>query len=166
MSVRNSLLPDFDHEMALTRHLLERLPDEAFAWRPHEKSYGLGGLATHLAQLVHWGSAILDQDSYDLTESGKTRAAERASRAEVLELFDTHVAAVRRGLIEKTDAELLAPWSLKRGDQLLMSLPRLSALRRFLIHHMIHHRGQMTVSLRMQGVSLPPMYGPTADEGM
>jgi uncharacterized damage-inducible protein DinB len=152
--------------MALTRRLLERLPDQAFAWRPHEKSYGLGGLATHLAQLVHWGNAILDRDSYDLAEAVRSRPAERASRTEVLELFDRHAAAVRRSLLEKTDAELLAPWSLKRGDHLLMSLPRLAALRRFLIHHMIHHRGQMTVYLRMQGVPLPPMYGPTADEGM
>jgi uncharacterized damage-inducible protein DinB len=166
MSVRNSLLPDFDHEMALTRHLLERLPDHAFAWRPHEMSYALGGLATHLAQLPRWGNWILDHDSYDLAESGKSRATEKGSRAEVLELFDAHVAGVRRGLVEKTEAELLATWSLKRDGHLLMSLPRLSALRYFLIHHMIHHRGQMTVYLRMQGVPLPPMYGPTADEGM
>ena len=165
MSARDALLAEFDHEMAMTRHLLERVPDGRLDWRPHEKSYALGGLATHLAQLPHWGTAILQHDFHDLADAGPPRAA-RASTREVLELFDRHVTEVRRALLDTSDAQLMAPWSLRKGEHLILSIPRLSALRRFLLHHVIHHRGQLTVYLRMQEVPLPPLYGPTADEGL
>jgi uncharacterized damage-inducible protein DinB len=165
MSARDALLAEFDHEMAMTRHLLERVPDGRLDWRPHEKSYALGGLATHLAELPHWGLAILQHDFHDLAEAGPPRAA-KASTREVLELFDRHVAEVRRALLDTSDAQLMAPWSLKKGEHLILSIPRLSALRRFLLHHVIHHRGQLTVYLRLQEVPLPPLYGPTADEGL
>jgi uncharacterized damage-inducible protein DinB len=166
MSLRDSFLPDFDHEMTVTRHVLERLPEAAFDWKPHEKSYPLGGLATHLAQVPRWGNSILGHEFHDLATSKGATALEQTSRAAVLETFDRHVTDVRRRLCEMSDAELMAPWALKRGTHLVMSLPKLAALRRFLLHHMIHHRGQLTVYLRMQGVPLPPIYGPTADEGM
>jgi uncharacterized damage-inducible protein DinB len=166
MSARDALLAEFDHEMAMTRQVLERVPDAGFGWRPHVKSFALGGLATHLAQLPHWGTRILERDSYDLAEADRTRALDKTTTSEVLETFDRHVREVRRALLDKSDAELMAPWALKRGDHLLMSLPRLSALRRFLLHHVIHHRGQLTVYLRLQDVPLPPLYGPTADERM
>ena len=164
MGVKDSLLPDFDHEMAVTRRVLERVPDHALAWRPHEKSFDLGGLAFHLAVIPRWGRAILQRESYDLNESMGRRPDGPASRAMILETFDRHVAEVRRELVERSDAELMAPWKLLRDGQLLMSLPRIAAFRSFLIHHAIHHRGQMTVYLRMQGVPIPPIYGATADE--
>lgn len=165
MSLRDSLLPDFDQEMALTRQVLERVPDRLFAWRPHEKSFGLGGLATHIAQIPRWGEKILDGDGYDVARSG-SRAVERTTLAEVLETFDDHVANVRRRLLERSDAELMAPWTLRRGELPIMTMPRLAAFRSFLLHHIIHHRGQLTVYLRLQNVLLPPLYGPTADEPM
>ncbi len=90
----------------------------------------------------------------------------KASRAEVLETFDRHVAEVRRALVAGSDAELAAPWTLKRGAHVVLSMPRIAALRRFLLHHVIHHRGQMTVYLRLRDVPVPPLYGPTADERM
>jgi uncharacterized damage-inducible protein DinB len=164
MGVRDSLLPDFDHEMAVTRRVLERVPDHALGWRPHEKSFDLGGLAQHLAVIPRWGRAILQRESYDLTERIARQPDQPASRAAILETFDRNVADVRRELLERSDAELMAPWKLLRGGQLVMSLPRLAAFRSFLLHHAIHHRGQMTVYLRMQGVPLPPIYGATADE--
>lgn len=160
---RQSFLAEFDHEMAMTRRVLERAPDAAFAWRPHDKSFSLGGLATHLAVLPHWGAQILDRDFYDLSTPGGPRP-EASSSADVLSMFDANVAEVRRLLVDRTDAMLLAPWALKRGTQTLLSMPRLGALRRFFLHHVIHHRGQMTVYLRLQGVPLPPLYGPTADD--
>jgi uncharacterized damage-inducible protein DinB len=159
---RQIFLAEFDHEMAMTRRVLERTPEHAFSWEPHEKSFSLGGLATHLANLPHWGAQILERDFYDLATS--TRREDRTTSADVLTAFDAHVAEVRRLLVERPDSALLSPWSLKRGTQTLMSMPRLIALRRFLIHHAIHHRGQLTVYLRLQGVALPPLYGPTADE--
>jgi uncharacterized damage-inducible protein DinB len=162
---RDAFVVEFDHEMAATRRVLERAPDEAFEWTPHERSFSLGGLASHLAELPHWGSQILDAEMYDLAgATGRSNA--KASRAEVLETFDRHVSEVRRALMAGSDAELAAVWTLKRGSHVVLSMPRISALRRFLLHHVIHHRGQMTVYLRLKGVPVPPLYGPTADERM
>jgi uncharacterized damage-inducible protein DinB len=160
---RDAFVVEFDHEMAATRRVLERVPDEALSWSPHARSFTIGAHATHLAILPHWGCQILDDAVYDL--SGATdRGAARASRSEVLDLFDRHVSELRRCVLDKTDAELTADWTLKRSGQVVLSMPRIAALRRFLLHHVIHHRGQMTVYLRMCDVSVPPLYGPTADE--
>ncbi|MCC7009218.1 MAG: DinB family protein [Acidobacteria bacterium] len=163
--MRESLLADLDHELAATRHVMERAPQASLEWRPHERSFSLGGLVTHLASLPRWGQQILDQPGYDLAgvEAG-TRRAPAVSVQEALATFDGNVANVRRSLVAMTDGELHAPWTLRRGDQVLLSTPRFSALRHYLLHHVIHHRGQLTVYLRLLGVPLPPLYGPTADE--
>jgi uncharacterized damage-inducible protein DinB len=168
MPVRDSLLPEFDHEMAVTRRVLERLPEAGWTWKPHEKSFDLGSLAAHVARIPRWGRTILDRDSYDLSHEANpgTSVAEPSTLANVLETFDRHVSELRRQLVERSDAELMAPWALKRGAQLVMSMPRLTALRSFVLHHLIHHRGQLTVYLRLQDVPLPPLYGSTADERM
>jgi uncharacterized damage-inducible protein DinB len=166
LTVRATLLSEFDDEIAITRRLLDRLPDDAFAWTPHEKSMSLGGLATHLAQIPHWGSWILTRDRYDLERDHTPPAGLLPSRQAVLEIFDRHTQEVRRHLADRTDAELAAPWALSADGHLLMSLPRASAVRRFVLNHLIHHRGQLTVYLRLQNVPLPPLYGPTADERM
>ena len=166
MPLKDTLLFEFDHEMAVTRCVLERLPEAAFDWRPHEKSFDLGGLARHLAQIPHWGCAILAQDSYELIHDQPPAAIEKTTCAQVIATFDRHVAEVRRELLLRSDAELMAPWSLTRGGRIVMSMPKLSALRSFLLHHTIHHRGQMTVYLRLQNVPIPPIYGQTADENM
>jgi uncharacterized damage-inducible protein DinB len=162
VSVIESLLVEFDQEMAATRELLARLPDAALAWRPHEKSFSLGGLAAHLAQLPGWGRQILETDGHELRAT-PSEPAEPPTRTLILETFDRHVADVRRELTRRSDAELAAPWTLRQNGQTLLTLPRLAAVRRFLIHHVIHHRGQLTVYLRLQNVPLPPMYGTTAD---
>jgi uncharacterized damage-inducible protein DinB len=165
VTLKETLLSEFDDEVALTRRLLDRLPDAEFSWRPHERSMSLGGLATHLAQIPHWGTSILQHDGYDLDSSAAT-TVEQHSRADVLQTFDRHSAEVRRTLAERTDAELTAPWTLRSDGHLVMSMPRVSALRRFLLNHLVHHRGQLTVYLRLHNVPLPPLYGPSADEGM
>ena len=162
---QEAFLVEFDHEMAATRRLLERIPEEAFGWTPHERSVSLGGLATHVAQLPHWGTQILDRDVYDLATATGHKPAE-ASLAAVLGVFDANVAEVRRALLQRTDAELHAPWTLAKAGRTVLSMPRIAALHRFLLHHVIHHRGQMTVYLRLRNVPLPPLYGPTADERM
>jgi uncharacterized damage-inducible protein DinB len=160
---RDAFVVEFDHEMAATRRVLERVPEDAFTWAPHARSFSVAGLATHLAVLPHWGCQILDGSGYDLA-GASNRADTRASRADVLALFDRHVGDLRRCVLDKTDAELNADWTLKRGGQVVLCMPRIAALRRFLLHHVIHHRGQMTVYLRLCDVSVPPLYGPTADE--
>jgi uncharacterized damage-inducible protein DinB len=162
MNVRESLLPEFDHETTMTRVVLERLPEAAFEWRPHPKSYTLGGLATHLAQIPHWGTSILTRDFYDLATS--TTRPPLTSLKEVLDTFDGHVREVRGVLVGLTDGQLLQPWALRRAEKIVLSMPRVSALRGFVVRHLVHHRGQMTVYLRLNDVPLPPLYGPTADE--
>jgi uncharacterized damage-inducible protein DinB len=163
---KGALLSEFDDEVASTRRLLDRVPDAAFAWRPHERSMSLGELATHLAHIPRWGVSILERDGYDLELDSKGHAPAETSRAAVLETFDRHTSDVRRALVARLDAELEAPWALRRAGHLVMSMPRGSALRRFVLNHLVHHRGQLTVYLRMHDVPLPPLYGPTADERM
>jgi uncharacterized damage-inducible protein DinB len=125
----------------------------------------MGGLATHLARLPHWGTHILTSGGHDLAASAGNAAAEsEPSRDAVVALFDAHVSEVRRALVGMTDGELSVPWALKDGSTTLLTMPRIEALRRFLLHHVIHHRGQLTVYLRLQNVPLPPIYGPSADE--
>ena len=162
MSAIEALLIEFDQEMAATRELLARLPEQALAWKPHDRSFSLGGLAAHLAQLPRWGCQILDSDGYELKASA-TGAEEPQTRAGILDMFDRHVADVRHELTTRSDAELAAPWTLRQNGHTLLTLPRVSAIRRFLLHHVIHHRGQLTVYLRLQDVPLPPLYGTTAD---
>jgi uncharacterized damage-inducible protein DinB len=157
------LLADFDHEMAVTRRLIERMPPASLAWKPHERSFSLGELGTHLSKLPRWGFQILEQPSHDL-ESGKGVSASFSSVDEILHQFDANVAHVRRALVERSTAELGERWMLTRGRETLLSLPKSAAFRRFLLHHVIHHRGQLTLYLRLLNVPLPPIYGPTADE--
>lgn len=165
--VRDMLLAEFDQEMAVTRRLLERLPEGALGWKPHEKSFALGGLATHLAQIPRWGATILRRDSYDMNEAeALDHATALTTVADVLGTFDRHTQDVRRDLADASEAALAAPWTLTRASHTLLSIPRAAAFRSFVISHAIHHRGQLTVYLRLQDVPLPPVYGPTADERM
>jgi uncharacterized damage-inducible protein DinB len=163
MPERDSLLPEFDQETAATRRVLERVPDGALEWRPHVKSFNMGELATHLSRLPHWGTLILKQDGYDLASSGP-RGQALPTVAAILDQFDANVREVRAALVDMTDGQLLQPWTLRRGDRVVMSVPKVSAVRGFVVRHLVHHRGQMTVYLRMNDVPLPPLYGPTADE--
>jgi uncharacterized damage-inducible protein DinB len=160
---RDTLLADFDHELAVTRRLIERIPRASLAWKPHDKSFSLGELATHLSKLPRWGAQILELASHDLM-SGTNQATSLGTLDEILQNFDRNVADVRRGLVERSTAEIGEAWSLMRGRESLMTLPKGAAFRRFMLNHVIHHRGQLTVYLRLLDVPLPPIYGPTADE--
>ena len=163
MALVDALLPEFDHETATTRRLLERVSEDQFDWKPHEKSMTLGGLATHVATVPMWGSMTLSQSHVDI--GGDPRAAELRTRAELLTTFDQNVASTRAALVGRTDAELLAPWSLKRNGQVILTMPKAAVWRSFVMSHLIHHRGQLSVYLRLQNVPVPSIYGPSADEG-
>ena len=166
MAIKDSLLPEYDHEAATTRRLLERVPEADFAWKPHEKSFSLGQLAFHIANIPTWGLNILDRTSFDLAERGDdARPKDPTTHRDLLAQFDANIASARARIVERTDPEMLVPWSLQRGSQEMFTLPRISALRSFVMNHMIHHRGQLSVYLRLRNVALPPIYGPTADEG-
>jgi uncharacterized damage-inducible protein DinB len=163
MALKDGLLAEFDHEMGKTRKLLERLPDDKLAWKPHEKSMSLGGLATHLSNIPIWGGMILNTTVFDLAAS-PPHLEEKASRADVLAHFD-QTSKSTRAAIDKTDAELVAPWTLRNGKQEMFTMPRLAAFRSFVLYHSVHHRGQLSVYLRLNEVAVPAIYGPSADEG-
>jgi len=163
MVVKDTLLAEYDHEMGTTRRLLERVPDDKLAWKPHEKSRALGELACHLGHIPTWAGTILNESSFDLTERRPDQEP-KTSRADILALFDDSTKNAR-ALMDKSDAEYMAPWSLKRGGQDWFSMPRIAAFRSFVINHTIHHRGQLSVYLRLNQIPIPPIYGPTADEG-
>jgi len=156
-------MAEYDHEMGTTRRLLERIPDDKLQWKPHEKSMALGELASHLGNIPNWAGNILNESSFDLS-SAPPNLEPRKSRAEILELFDGSTKKAR-AMLDKGDGEYMAPWSLKRAGHEMFSMPRISAFRSFVLNHTIHHRGQLSVYLRMNQVPVPPIYGPTADEG-
>jgi len=165
MAITDALLPEFDHEMATTRRLLDRVPEAQFAWKPHEKSMTLGQLSGHLANIPMWCSAVLDLSAFDLASVGDdARPKAPASGAALLQEFDQKVAAARASLAKRTDPELQAPWTLKQGDHEIFTMPRITAIRSFVMNHSIHHRGQLSVYLRLNNIPLPSIYGPTADE--
>jgi len=163
MAIKEALLAEYDHEVATTRKLLERLPEAQLGWKPHDKSMTLGGLATHLGNLPNWAGSILGDPSFDLAGSALHLEA-KTSRADILAAFDEATTRTR-ALMDKSDAEYLSPWVLKSGGHEMFAMPRVSAFRSFVLSHMIHHRGQLSVYLRMHDVPVPAIYGPSADEG-
>jgi uncharacterized damage-inducible protein DinB len=161
MSIVDGLLSEFDHEMTTTRKVLERVPEDKFEWRPHERATALGDLAQHVATIPMWGSMTVNQTELVFGD----RQPERfGTRAEILAAFDKNAADTRAALIGKADAEFMVPWSLKAGDKTLFSMPRIVVWRSFVMSHLIHHRGQLTVYLRMLDVRVPSIYGPSGDE--
>ena len=163
MAIKEAFLSEYDHEMATTRKLLERLPDEALGWKPHKKSMTLGELGSHLANIPGWGLTVAKDDFFDLSGAGPVPPLD--SRTLILAAFDKSVAAARDVIAHRSDGELMAPWSLRRGGQEIFTLPRVAALRSFVLNHSIHHRGQLSVYLRLNDVPVPSIYGPSADEG-
>jgi uncharacterized damage-inducible protein DinB len=163
MSIAESFLPEFDGEMATTRRLLERVPAERLDWTPHAKSRTLGQLATHVAELPRWGIRF-GSDSWQI---GSEQAPPMKSAAEFLARFDENVAGARAGIAARTDDEMQKPFTVLRPNgEVFLELKRKSILRRLLLNHLIHHRGQLTVYLRINDVPLPSVYGPTADEAV
>jgi uncharacterized damage-inducible protein DinB len=153
-------LAEFDAEMASTRRLLERVPSEQVRWKPHEKSFALGHLAQLVSWIPGWIAKTLRESSIDL--AGGAQYSYEAT-ATLLDNFDANVAAARVALEEVTGEALAEPWSLLMGGEVLFTAPTGGAVRGHL-NHLIHHRGQLTVYLRLLDVPLPQIYGPTADE--
>jgi uncharacterized damage-inducible protein DinB len=160
--IKDTLLAEFDQETATTRKLIERVPHDRLAWKPHEKSMSLGGLALHLANLPTWAATIFEQTSYDLA-TAPPNLPEPSSAADIAQHFARTVGAARIAL-DKPDAAFVEHWTLKRGGQEIFTMPRIAAFRSFVMSHLIHHRGQLSVYLRLNDVPVPSIYGPSADE--
>jgi uncharacterized damage-inducible protein DinB len=166
MALSEALLPEFDMEMATTRKTLERIVDEKFDWQPHEKSMTMGGLGSHLANILTWTTTSLSTDSFDIAPEGQVlKIAPAKSREEMLETFDNNAAAARQAIAGASDEQLMQSWTLLHDGHAVFSLPRVAVLRTFVLSHSIHHRGQLSVYLRLNDISVPSIYGPSADEG-
>jgi uncharacterized damage-inducible protein DinB len=162
MPIAQMLLPEFDQEMANTRKMLERVPDGKFAYKPHEKSMTLGRLAAHTCEIPSYATATLRVERMDFT--GDEKPFTPATRKELLEAFDKHVAEAREMLSKATDEELMKTWTLTYKGNQIFAMPRAAVLRTMVLSHLIHHRSQLGVYLRLNNVEIPGMYGPSADE--
>jgi uncharacterized damage-inducible protein DinB len=164
MAIKDALLPEFDHEVQVTRKVLARIPEGKFGWKPHDKSMTLGRLAGHLAEIPGWVKETLTKDSLDM--GGDHTSDVPTTREDVLAKFDKMVAVARPLLDSATDAQFMSPWTLKNKGQDLFTMPKIAVVRAWVFSHMIHHRGQMSVYLRLNDVPVPSIYGPSADEAM
>jgi uncharacterized damage-inducible protein DinB len=160
MSIGQSLLPEFDLEMASTRRLLERVPSDKGQWKPHPKSFPLGHLAQLVATMPGWLTRTVRGTEIDLSKSSGYTFEKTDT---LLAQFDRHVREAREALASAKDEDFDVMWSLRHGERTLFSAPRGPVVRSH-INHLVHHRGQLTVYLRLLDVPIPGMYGPTADE--
>lgn len=163
MSICGSLATELQHEAKTTRRILERVPEESFAWKPHAKSMSLGRLAAHVAELPELIIPALKQDEFDFG-SGDFKPFAPQTTAELLERFDRNIAAAAEALQQQPDERMGDKWKLKSGDHVLFELPRAMVVRFVGLNHVVHHRGQLSVYLRLLDVPLPSIYGPSADE--
>ncbi|HEX4496411.1 MAG TPA: DinB family protein [Thermoanaerobaculia bacterium] len=163
MSLSQSLLPEFDQEMASTRRLLERVPTDKFEWTPHDKSSPLGRLANHVANLPNMASFSLSTSELDIA-GPRPPQPKAETTEELLENFDRAAAGARASIAAASDEDLFQKFSLRAGEKVIFSLPKIATLRAFFLSHVIHHRGQLTVYLRLNDIPVPGLYGPSADE--
>jgi uncharacterized damage-inducible protein DinB len=165
MALNHGLLAEFDHEVAGTRKTLERVPYTKADWKPHPKSFALAALATHVARLPGWAKEALTQDALDMAAPGSEEWGKlMGSHADLMALFEKNVAAGRAAIAGTSDETFMQPWSLKTGETVHLTMPKIAVLRSFVMNHLIHHRAQLGVYLRMLDVPVPALYGPSADE--
>ena len=163
--IREQFLPEFDREMATTRTVLALVRDEDADWQPHEKSFSMGNLALHIVNLPKWAGLALHATEYDMNPPEGSDEPPRAFRSTsaLLQEFDTNVEAARKAIEGTSDEAFMEGWTLKSGGHEVFTQPRVGVLRSFVMNHIYHHRGQLTVYLRLRDIPLPMVYGPTAD---
>jgi uncharacterized damage-inducible protein DinB len=165
MAIKDAFIAELKHESALTKKMLERVPLDKKDWKPHEKSMTLGRLATHVAEIPHWASDIIHIDEYDFQKNytpGKTASTQE----ELINIFQEKLDTAIADLEKMNDEDLKKMWLVKSGEQVYFNLPKVVAIRGWSFSHLFHHRGQLSVYLRLLDVPIPGMYGPSADEPM
>lgn len=166
MSISASMIPEFDQELATTRKVLERIPADKFAFKPHEKSFSMIALATHIANMYGWGADTMKNESFDVAPVGGEPYKEEpaADPAALLKKLDDNAAAFRAGLAAATDEQMMQTWSLLQGGNTVFAMPRVACIRGMIFNHIVHHRGQLSVYLRLNDLPVPSIYGPSADD--
>ncbi len=163
MSIVQPMIEELKHESRSTRASLERVPDDSFDWKPHEKSMSFGQLASHIADNASWVGSILGQDELVMDPTSYV-PWQGKNTADILETFDRNLAQAIEQLTNQPDEKLMQNWSMKMGDQTVFSMPRVAVIRMMILSHMIHHRAQLGVYLRLSNLPVPQCYGPSADE--
>ena len=165
MRMIDPLLMEFDRESSTTRKVLSRVPGDKLSWKPHAKSYSVGQLAQHIAGLPHWIAGSLLPGDFDMATRGADFSVKEPASAEaMLATFEESVAAAKAAMAQLDDERAMGTWTLRQGSTVIMEMPRIALIRTILLNHTIHHRGQLTVYLRLLDIPLPSVYGPTADE--
>lgn len=159
-----AFLAEMENEAKVTRQCLERVPADKFDWKPHEKSMTMGRLATHCAEMFGWTKETLRSDVLDFSTMDY-KPFEPGSSDELLAFFDDHVAKARAIIAETSDETFLTDWTMRNGETVYMTMPKVAVMRSFVMNHIIHHRGQLSVYLRLNDIPVPSIYGPSADEG-
>ena len=166
MNYVETILPEFDREMANTRKVLERLPEDKLDWQAHPKSHTIGWNANHLVEIPGWVEGTLTAPAWDIAPIGGElyQSPKLTSRQEILDLFDRNVAAARKAIVAVQDEQMTQPWSLLKAGTPLVTMPRATVVRRFFLNHLIHHRAILCVYLRLNNITVPGMYDPSDDE--
>lgn len=161
--IKEGMMREIQHEGSQTKRILERIPIDNFNWKPHEKSKEIGPLAIHVAQIPAWTSRILAAPEFDIATMQR-EVPEIKTADDLVKISESNIQKAVEDLLKASDEDLMAMWTLRRGDQIVFSLPRAAAIRSMSMNHLIHHRGQLTVYLRLLNISVPGIYGPSADE--
>ncbi len=166
MTIAESILPEFEMEMAITRKVIERVPDDKLNWKVHPKSNTIGWVACHLAEIAGWVEGTLTQDCWDIHPEGGEpyQSPQLNSRKEILGLFDTNVAVAKKHIAATPDEAFAQSWSLLSGGQPIITMPRLAVIRTWVLHHTIHHRAHLCVYFRLNDIPVPAIYGSSGDE--
>lgn len=164
MNLSQPLIAELQHEAATTRKVLERIPEDKFDYKPHEKSMTFQRLAVHVAEMFGWITTTLKTSELDFA-TADYKSLEPTTNAELVEYFDKTIAEATEALENAADEDFFESWTLKNGEQVYFTMPKIQVIRSFAFNHIYHHRGQLSVYLRLNDIPVPEIYGPSADEG-
>ncbi len=164
-NMSHPLIAEIQHEATITRSVLERVPEDKLDWKPHEKSMSFGQLASHVVEMSSWYDETLNLEVLDFAEMGEYVPFQATTSEEILETFDANVENSVKLLAAASDEDLMVPWTMRNGDEVMFTMPRIQVVRSMLMNHLYHHRGQLSVYLRLNDIAVPQIYGPSADEG-
>jgi len=164
MNINDALIAELQYEAATTRKCLERIPENTFDWKPHEKSMSMSRLAAHVAEMVGWVKDTVEKPELDFATMDYKPLVPQTT-AELVEYFEKNLADATETLKNTSNETMMENWKMRNGEQIYFDMPRVQVLRGFIFNHIVHHRGQLTVYLRLNDISVPALYGPSADEG-